>query len=53
MLYSRTTHTCVDRRQPSSRSDVGIVTLADELTDGGGGNQVLTQQVTVMVARRT
>jgi acyl dehydratase len=42
----------VDRRQPSSRSDVGIVTLADELTDGGG-NQVLTQQVTVMVARRT
>ena len=42
---------CIDRRESGSRPDIGIVTLADSVTDDGG-NVVLTQEVTLMVARR-
>ena len=42
---------CIDRRESKGRPEVGIVTLEDELTDEQG-NTVLTQQVTLMVARK-
>ena len=42
---------CADRRDSASRDDVGIVTLADKVTDDGG-IVVLTQEVSLMVARR-
>ena len=42
---------CTDRRDSASRDDVGIVTLADKVTDDAG-NVVLTQEVSLMVARR-
>ena len=46
-----TYHTrCIDRRESKGRRHVGIVTLADVLKDEGG-NDVLTQEVTLMVAR--
>ena len=42
---------CTDRRDSASRDDVGIVTLADKMTDDDG-IVVLTQEVSLMVARR-
>lgn len=42
---------CIDRRESASRPNIGIITLADTVTDDGG-NVVLTQEVTLMVARR-
>ena len=42
---------CTDRRDSASRDDVGIVTLADKVTDDAG-IVVLTQEVSLMVARR-
>ena len=42
---------CTDRRDSASRDDVGIVTLADKVTDDDG-IVVLTQEVSLMVARR-
>ena len=42
---------CADRRDSASRDDVGIVTLADKVTDDAG-IVVLTQEVSLMVARR-
>lgn len=43
--------TCIDRRTSARRADVGIVTLQDTLSNQRG-EPVLTQQVTLMVARR-
>ena len=43
---------CIDKRESGSRPDVGIVTLADTVTDQDG-QVVLSQEVTLMVARRT
>ena len=43
---------CADKRLSASRPDAGIVTLADTVRDDDG-NVVLTQEVTLMVARRT
>ena len=42
---------CTDRRDSASRDDVGIITLADKVTDDAGV-VVLTQEVALMVARR-
>ena len=42
---------CVDRRESTSRPNTGIITLADTVTDNDD-NVVLTQEVTLMVARR-
>ena len=42
---------CVDKRDSASRADVGIVRLADTVTDDAG-RVVLTQEVSLMVARR-
>lgn len=42
---------CVSRRRPRSRSDAGIITLSDTLTDQNG-QVVLTQEVTLLVAAR-
>lgn len=42
---------CIEKRDSSSRADVGIVTLADTVTDDAG-TVVLTQEVSLMVARR-
>lgn len=42
---------CVEKRDSASRADVGIVTLADTVTDDAG-RVVLTQEVSLMVARR-
>ena len=42
---------CTDRRDSASRDDVGIVKLADKVTDDAG-IVVLTQEVSLMVARR-
>ena len=42
---------CIEKRDSLSRSDVGIVTLADTVTDDAG-MVVLTQEVSLMVARR-
>jgi len=42
---------CIEKRQPSSRPEVGIIRLDDTLTDRDG-KPVLTQEVTLMVARR-
>ena len=42
---------CIDRRESTSRPNVGIITLADTVTDDAG-NVVLSQEVTLMVARR-
>jgi len=42
---------CVGKRDSASRDDVGIVTLADQVTDDTGA-VVLTQEVSLMVARR-
>ena len=42
---------CTDKRDSASRNDVGIVTLADRVTDDTG-IVVLTQEVSLMVARR-
>ena len=42
---------CIDRRHSRSRSDAGIVTLGDTLTDQDG-QVVLTQEVTLLVATR-
>ena len=42
---------CIDRRESESRPNVGIITLADTVTDDEG-NVVLSQEVTLMVARR-
>ncbi len=41
---------CVGKRPSGSRPDVGILTLADTVTDGDGA-VVLTQEVTLLVAR--
>ena len=41
---------CVGKRPSSSRPDVGILTLADTVTDDAGA-VVLTQEVTLLVAR--
>ena len=41
---------CVGKRPSGSRPDVGILTLADTVTDDGG-TVVLTQEVTLLVAR--
>ena len=41
---------CVGKRASGSRPDVGILTLADTVTDDGG-TVVLTQEVTLLVAR--
>ena len=43
---------CTGKRVSASRPDVGIVVLADTVTDNDG-NVVLTQEVTLMVSRRT
>ena len=43
---------CTGKRVTTSRSDAGIVALADTVTDNDG-NVVLTQEVTLMVPRRT
>lgn len=42
---------CIEKRDSASRADVGIVTLADTVTDDAGA-VVLTQEVSLMVARR-
>ncbi|MCY3818515.1 MAG: MaoC/PaaZ C-terminal domain-containing protein [Gammaproteobacteria bacterium] len=42
---------CIEKRDSSSRTDVGIVRLADTVTDDAG-TVVLTQEVSLMVARR-
>lgn len=42
---------CVGRRESGSRPDLGIVTVADQVTDDDG-HVVLTQEVTLMVPRR-
>ena len=42
---------CTGKRDSASRADVGIVTLADTVTDDAG-RVVLTQEVSLMVARR-
>ena len=42
---------CMDKRDSASRPDIGIVTLADTVTDDTG-MVVLTQEVSLMVARR-
>ncbi len=42
---------CTGKRDSASRQDVGIVTLADTVTDDSG-IVVLTQEVSLMVARR-
>ena len=42
---------CVDKRDSASRADVGIVRLADTVTDNAA-RVVLTQEVSLMVARR-
>lgn len=42
---------CTGKRDSASRADVGIVTLADTVTDNAG-RVVLTQAVSLMVARR-
>ena len=42
---------CIEKRDSASRADVGIVTLADTVTDDAG-KVVLTQEVSLMVARR-
>ena len=42
---------CISRRASASRDDRGIITLADELSNQRG-EPVLTQQVTLLVARR-
>ena len=42
---------CAGKRDSASRADVGIVTLADTVTDDAG-RVVLTQEVSLMVARR-
>ena len=42
---------CTDRRESKRHHDAGIVTLTDELKDQDE-NTVLTQEVTLMVARR-
>jgi acyl dehydratase len=44
--------TCAEKRASRSKSDRGIVTLSDELVDPRG-EPVLTQQVTLLVSRRT
>ena len=43
---------CIGKRESGSRPDVGIITLADAVTDQDG-RVVLSQEVTLMVARRT
>ena len=43
---------CTGKRVSASRPDAGIVTLRDTVTDNDG-NVVLTQEVTLMVPRRT
>ena len=43
---------CVSKRLSASRPDSGIVVLADTVTDDDG-NAVLTQEVTLMVSRRS
>ena len=43
---------CSRKRVSASRPDAGIVVLADSVTDNDG-NAVLTQEVTLMVRRRT
>lgn len=42
---------CIGKRESASRPAVGIVTLADTVSDDGGA-VVLSQEVTLMVARR-
>ena len=42
---------CLDKRETRSRPDVGIVTLADVVTDDSDA-VVLSQEVTLMVRRR-
>mgnify|MGYP002003830721 FL=1 len=42
---------CVERRESKSRSDRGVIVLSDLLANQNG-EPVLTQQVTLMVARR-
>ena len=42
---------CVGKRESGSRPGLGILTLADTVTDDGGG-VVLSQEVTLMVRRR-
>jgi acyl dehydratase len=42
---------CVDKRPSRSKPDRGIVTLADSL-ESARGEAVLTQKVTLLVARR-
>lgn len=42
---------CIEKRDSASRADVGIVSLADTVTDDAG-MVVLTQEVSLMVARR-
>jgi acyl dehydratase len=42
---------CAAKRQSASRPNVGIVVLADTVTDDAG-NVVLSQEVTLMVGRR-
>ena len=41
---------CIGKRASGSRPDVGIVTLADTVTDDTGA-VVLSQEVTLLVAR--
>ena len=41
---------CIGKRPSGSRPDVGILTLADTVTDADGA-VVLTQEVTLLVAR--
>ena len=41
---------CIGKRPSNSRPDAGILTLADTVTDDGGA-VVLTQEVTLLVAR--
>ena len=46
------TTTCVEKRPSTSKPDRGIVVLADRL-ESVDGTAVLTQKVTLLVARRT
>ena len=42
---------CIGKRKSTSRADLGIVTVADTVTDNGG-KVVLSQEVTLMVPCR-
>ena len=42
---------CIDKRESTSRTDIGIATVLDTVSDDDG-KVVLTQEVTLMIRRR-